>query len=94
MVTLHLRENIKRNYTNLDNKSKKQIKQQRFTGTGWAKTIIKLMLETNVTKWKHRCNLHFQAKNSHHNNEFVSFRKRALLIIVDHVSTKTESLTV
>lgn len=42
--------------------------QHRCTGSSWTKIIIQFMLETHVSECKYRCNLHFQAKKSHHNN--------------------------
>ena len=51
---------------------------------GWTKAIVKFMLETRVNKWKYRCELNFQPKIILHNNEYMSFHKHFLLIIVDH----------
>ena len=62
------------------------MKEQRITGAGWTKIIIKFMLEPHVNEWKYRCNLYFQGKSSDHNNEFMSFYKRALLIIAEYIS--------
>ena len=70
-----------------------KILQQRFTETGWAKTVIKFMLESRVNEWKYRCNLPFQVKNNHDNNEIISFHKRALLIIVEHFLIKSREPT-
>ena len=66
---------------------------QRFTGKGWTKAIVKFMLETHVNEWKHRCELKFHPKSILHNNEFMSFHKRSLLITVDHFISKMESLS-
>ena len=63
---------LKECITTISNYYKKgRIPQQRFTGTGRAKVIIKFMLETHVNEWKFRCNLNFQAKSSLHNNELM-----------------------
>ena len=52
-----------------------------------------IILETHVNEWKHRCELKFHPKSILHNNEFMSFHKRSLLITVDHFISKMESLS-
>ena len=66
--------------------------KQRFTGIGWTKVVVKLMLETHVYEWKYRCELNFQPKSIIHDNQHMSFKKRSLLITVDHFLSKIESL--
>ena len=65
---------------------------QRFADKGWTKAIVEFMPETHVNEWKHRCELKFHPKSILHNNEFMSFHKRSLLITVDHFLSKMESL--
>ena len=51
------------------------------------------MLETHGNEWKHRCNLNFTQKSIIHNNQFMSFHKRSLLITVDHFLSKMDRLS-
>ena len=61
-----------------------KMKHQRFIRTGWAKTIIRFMLENHINDQNHRCNLNFHPKSSHTlYNELVSFHKEVLLITVE-----------
>ena len=53
-----------------------------------------IILETHVNEWKHRCELKFHPKSILHNNEFMSFHKRSLLITVDHFLSNMESLSI
>ena len=65
---------------------------QRFSGIGWTKAVVTFMLETHVTEWKYRCELNFKPKSILHNNQYISFHKRSLLITVDHFLSKMERL--
>ena len=66
---------------------------QRFSGISWTKAVVIFMLEAHVTEWKYRCELNFKPKSILHNNQYISFHKRPLLITVNHFLSKMESLS-
>ena len=65
---------------------------QQFSGISWTTSVVTFMLETHVTEWKYRCELNFKPKIILHNNQFISFHTRSLLITVEHFLSKMESL--
>ena len=64
-----------------------------FTGIGWTKTIIELMITIHINEWYLQCQLNSKPNTINHNDKIISFEKEALLITIQHLHKTSENLT-
>ena len=72
--------------------SKKQ--KTTFTGIGWSKKIIGLMIDIHVEEWYLCCNIFTNGEKIEVDEKMFSLRKKSFLITIKYFHSKIESLSV
>ena len=85
-VSINLTKSMNKHY-------KKEKLTGTFTGIGWTKTIIELMITIHINAWYLQCQLNSKPNTINHNDKIISFEKEALLITIQHLHKTSENLT-
>ena len=65
-----------------------------FTGIGWIKQIVNLVLSTHIDEWYHRCESNSNLNQISFQNTLMSIEKKSMLITIEFVYSKAEILPV